>query len=87
MFTCKQVSTALGEKDHARMTAWERIGLRVHVALCAICGKYNQQVMDTHDMLRAYRHREDQGVELPDVELDDESANQIKQALRASSRQ
>ena len=59
IFTCKQVSTALGEKDYEKMTVSEGIGLRIHVALCAICGKYNRQVMLTQDMLRAYRRRED----------------------------
>ena len=84
MLTCKQVSTALGEKDYAKMTGRERIGLRIHVALCFVCGQYNRQVMQTQDLIRRYLQREDEGVELPDVELERDAAEQMKAALRSA---
>lgn len=84
MYTCKQVSTALGEKDYERMTPLEKVGLRIHVALCVVCGKYNRQVMDTHDMFRAYRKREEEGKDLPQTELEPEIAEQLKHALRTA---
>ncbi len=65
MFTCKQVSNALARKDYARMSPWERLMLRVHVALCIVCGKYNRQVMIMQDTARKFREHEDELLERP----------------------
>lgn len=55
MLTCKQVSRALAEHDYQSLRPLARLGLRVHVALCIVCGRYNRQVMSFHDGVRELR--------------------------------
>ena len=44
----------------------------------------DRQVMQTRDLIRRYLQREDEGVELPDVELERDAAEQMKAALRSA---
>ncbi len=82
MFTCKQVSNALAKKDYAAMTPLERLGLRMHIALCAVCGRYNRQVMIMQDAVRAFRRRENDQLEKSGPCLSGCDKDAIKNALR-----
>lgn len=82
MWTCKQVSNALAEKDYAKMTLRERIGLRIHIALCVVCGRYNRQVMIMQDAARAFRRRENDQLEKTGPCLSGCDKDAIKHALR-----
>ncbi len=33
--------------------------LKFHVAMCFVCGKFNRQVMDSQDMCRHYKAKEE----------------------------
>jgi len=59
MLTCKQVSKALAQQDYQEMSFLKRLGLRIHVAICAVCKGYNGNVMLFQDMARAFRRYED----------------------------
>ncbi len=60
MLTCKQVSNALARQDYATLSVIQRSGLKLHVAICLVCGQYNRQVMLMQDAARVFRSREDQ---------------------------
>ena len=82
MLTCKQVSRALAEEDYQSMTLWRKLGLRLHVGLCFVCGKYNRNVMLFQDMARAYRNYEEtQGPTAPD-----EKKQKWKEKLESANR-
>lgn len=59
MFTCKQVSKALSEEEYKDMPLIRRTLVRLHVKLCLICGKYNNQVIDSQEMCQCYKQNED----------------------------
>ena len=83
MLTCKQVSNALADKDYASLSPVKRAALKLHVALCAVCGRYNHQVMIMQDATRNYRTHED--IQLNQSEGETLSGNDkqaIKEALR-----
>jgi len=80
MLTCKQVSDALAQQDYATLSRVKRSGLKLHVALCVVCGKYNRQVMIMQDAARAFRRREESAP--PAGELSEQDKNAMKQALR-----
>lgn len=84
MLTCKQVSRALAEEDYAAMSPVKRAGVKLHVALCVVCGKYNRQVMTMQDMVRKFRGREDVGA-VAGKSLSSSDKDAIKQALRKKS--
>lgn len=59
MLTCKQVSNALSKEDYEKLPPLRRFFLKLHVKLCVFCGKFNKQVMESQDMCRCYREREE----------------------------
>jgi hypothetical protein len=58
MLTCKQVSKTLSEKDYDKLSRLRKFWIKLHVKLCVFCGRFNRQVMDSHDMCRCYKERE-----------------------------
>jgi len=85
MFTCKQVSNALAKQDYAAMPPLKRLGVRLHISLCMVCGKYNRQVMIMQDAARSFRAREDKLLAKPAAaHLTDQEKQAIKDALRRS---
>ena len=55
MLTCKAVSKSLQSGDYRNLPRFKRILLKLHVALCFICGRYNKQVMQMQDMCHEFR--------------------------------
>ena len=80
MFTCKQVSKSLAENDYQNLPPVKKFMLRLHVALCIVCGKFNRQVMDSHDMCRHYRKMEPE-LEASRPKLDEDKKKQLKEMI------
>ena len=82
MLMCRQVAKALAEHRYYELPWHRRIGLRIHVALCAVCGKYHRQVVVMQDGVRTYLEHEEADEVAPDVHLSDEAAERIRARLR-----
>ena len=80
MFTCKQVSKALLKDDYNNLSPLKKCMLKLHVALCFVCGKFNRQVMDSHDMCRGYKKNE-HVLGLSCCKLDESKKENLKQLL------
>ena len=80
MFTCKQVSKSLAENDYENLSLIKKCLLKLHVALCIVCGKFNRQVMESHDMCRHYKEREDK-LESSRPKMDKNRKEQLKKLL------
>ena len=80
MFTCKQVSKSLSEKDYQDLSPIKKLMLKLHVALCFVCGKFNRQVMDSQDMCRHYRNKESE-LESLRPKLDEGQKKQFKKLI------
>ncbi len=61
--TCKQVSNHLSKEDYAKLSPFRKFTLKLHVLICPVCGKYNQQVMKFQDMARTFRKQEEDFLE------------------------
>ncbi|HMP90738.1 MAG TPA: hypothetical protein PJ991_11085 [Kiritimatiellia bacterium] len=86
MLTCKQVSNALADRDYASLPPLKRAALQVHVALCAVCGKYNRQVMVMQDTAREFRAREEKSpVDAHGNVLAGHEKQAIKEAIRKAT--
>ena len=59
MFTCKQVSNTLNNVQFNALPFWKRSMIKLHVKFCIFCGKYNKQVIDSHDLCHEYIKNED----------------------------
>lgn len=82
MLTCKQVSRALQEQDYQSLSPMRRLALRLHVALCMVCGRTNRQIMTFQDGLRIFLRREEQGG-AGDARLDPAARERMQSTLRA----
>ena len=80
MFTCKQVSNALSREDYEKLPPLKRFFLKLHVKLCVFCGKFNRQVMDSQDMCRCYREREDELLE-HHTKLENDKKEELRKLL------
>lgn len=80
MFTCKQVSKSLSEEDYQNLSPVKKFMLKLHVALCFFCGKFNRQVMDSQDMCRHYKKREPE-LESTRPKLDEDRKKRLKELI------
>jgi hypothetical protein len=80
MLTCKQVSKALAKEDYENMSPLRKFFLKFHVSLCAVCGKYNRQVMVMQDTCRCYKEHEEE-LAAKRAKLDEAHKRRIREAL------
>lgn len=70
-----------------KLAPLSRLALRLHVACCVVCGRYNRQVMAFYDGVRAFLRIEehDQGPLADGTRLPDETRRRIKDAMHGVS--
>ena len=87
MFTCKQVSNSLNQKNFQDLPLWKRLLIKMHVKCCIFCGKYNTQVIETHDMCRELIKNEKELLESDccDICLNEDNKEVLKEKIRQSS--
>ena len=87
MFTCKQVSNSLNQKNFQDLPLWKRLLIKLHVKCCIFCGKYNTQVIETHEMCRELIKNEEELIESDCCEicLEDDSKEALKEKIRQST--
>lgn len=82
MWRCKHVADALARHHYWELPWLKRAGLRLHVALCLVCGRYHRQVMIMQDLARRFHQRETSD-DLPSkTALSAEARKRLKDALR-----
>ena len=87
MFTCKQVSSTLNKNNFQDLPIWKRIFIKMHVKCCLFCGKYNTQVIDTHEMCRELIKNEENSndTECCGVCLEEDNKSAMKEKIRQST--
>lgn len=87
MFTCKQVSNSLNKKNFQDLPYWKRVFIRLHVKWCIFCGKYNSQVIETHEMCRELIKNEESldDTECNEICLKENNKEAIKEKIREST--
>ena len=87
MFTCKQVSNSLNKKNFKDLPPWKRFLIKLHVKCCIFCGKYNTQVIDTHEMCREFINREEESLQSDFCTncLEEENKRELKEKIRQST--
>jgi len=87
MFTCKQVSDTLNHKNFEDLPLWKRLFIKLHIKCCIICGKYNSQVIDTHEMCRELIKNEEESLESNccNVCLEEQNKEALKEKIRESA--
>ena len=60
--TCRQVAALLSAREDRALPLAERLGLRLHLAMCAGCTGFERQVLTMHNVMKQWRN-----YEAPDV--------------------
>ena len=83
MLTCKQVSEALAHKNYSELPRLKRWALLLHVKLCPICGKFNQQIIRSQELFSRYKQQESSGLH-SQHNLKRASKEELKKQLQAA---
>ena len=84
MITCKQVSKALAENRIHELPWHKRLGLKIHIKLCFVCGKANTQIVQLQNGIKKMLDREDDDLYV-NVRLSDEAKENLKQKMNANN--
>jgi len=84
MITCKQVSNALSKEDYEKLSPMRKFFLKLHVKLCIVCGRFNRQIMDSQDMCRCYKEKEEH-LHAHGPKMDDDKKEALKKLLASQS--
>ena len=84
IWRCKHVAEALAERHVEELSLGQRIALRIHVALCIVCGRYHRQVMAMQEVAGRLRQREQAG-DLAGPGLDVAARDRLLAAVRTAA--
>tara|TARA_B100000927_G_scaffold251382_1_gene216188 strand:+ start:6059 stop:6316 length:258 start_codon:yes stop_codon:yes gene_type:complete len=84
MITCKQVSKALAENRIHELPWHKRLGLKLHIKLCFVCGKANTQIVQLQNGIKKMLDREDDDLYVS-VRLSDKAKENLKQKMNANN--
>ena len=54
--TCKEVSALLVAREDRALPVVERLALRLHLAACQACPKFERQLLTMRNAFRSWRH-------------------------------
>lgn len=54
--TCKEVSALLIAREDRDLPLTEQIGLRLHLAMCHACPRFERQVLTMRNAMKQWRH-------------------------------
>ena len=57
LVSCKEVSHLVSQMNERKLGPVERWTLRLHLAVCVACSRFEQQMRFLHDAMRQYRER------------------------------
>jgi hypothetical protein len=58
--TCKQVAALLVAQEDRKLPAVERVALRLHLAACSACPKFQRQLLTLRNVMRHWRNYTDE---------------------------
>ena len=55
IISCKDASRLVSKREDARLSAWQRVTLRLHLSVCAACTRFERQIRFLRTAMRQYR--------------------------------
>lgn len=84
MLRCKQVSEALASKNYWELPLRKRIGLRLHVFFCLVCGPFNRFIMLMQDTTSSYLKHEQEDPPPPELSLSTDAKERILKSVQSA---
>ncbi|NIO16495.1 MAG: hypothetical protein GTN70_05785 [Deltaproteobacteria bacterium] len=54
MINCKDVTRLLSESMERELTLWQRVSLRLHLAMCVFCRSFKEQLLHLRELMGRY---------------------------------
>jgi hypothetical protein len=84
MWRCKQVSQALADGKYWDLPPRKRWALRLHAAICPVCGFFNRYVMMMQDATRHYLKHEQEDTPPEHLRLPADAKKKIAATLKST---
>ncbi|HMP77484.1 MAG TPA: hypothetical protein PKE12_14400 [Kiritimatiellia bacterium] len=84
MWRCKHVADALAKHHYWELPWARRVGLKLHVALCAVCGRFHRQVMIMQDAAHHFHDHEQADDPTLRIPMPDESKRKLREKLKSA---
>lgn len=55
LLSCKDVSRLLSQAEERPMTAWEKLRVKWHLAVCSMCRAFDRQMAFMREAMKRYR--------------------------------
>jgi hypothetical protein len=81
MFSCKKAARLLSESLDHKLSLWQRISLRIHLAICGLCRHFHKDMHRFDAALQKYAQQIDAGAALSEFGLRPEARQRILQAM------
>ncbi|MBA3246494.1 MAG: hypothetical protein H0T63_00260 [Pyrinomonadaceae bacterium] len=82
--TCKEIAPVMSESLERRLSARERVVLKLHLLVCEFCVRYLDQIILMHRALRARTAQLDEPPATPATSLPPAARERLKRALTNS---
>ena len=56
VISCKDASRLVSLKEDAQLTFWQRLTLRLHLAVCDACARFERQIHFLRTAMQRYRN-------------------------------
>jgi hypothetical protein len=84
MWRCKQVADALAEHHYWQLPWLKRVGLKVHVAVCVVCGRYHREVMLMQELADKFGQQENADALPSKARLGEDAKRRLRDAVKKS---
>ncbi len=54
IISCKDASRLVSQQQDANLSSWQRLALRLHLAVCAGCARFERQIRFLRTAMRKY---------------------------------
>jgi hypothetical protein len=82
MLSCKDVTRLISESMDRSLPLGKRIGVRIHLLMCQLCARYEQQLLLIRETVRRLAAAEEQPGGPPEETLSEEARARIMKSLR-----
>ncbi len=83
MFDCREISRLVSMSMDARLTLYQRTGLRLHLLMCRYCTRHRRQLFFLRELMHGYSRLCD--TRSKEVRLPPETRDRLREKLRQAA--
>lgn len=81
MLKCEEISRLVSDSMERRLSLWQRLQLRMHLALCRLCAGHAADLKRIREVVREHHGTETESEE-PDLTLSDRARRELEELVQ-----